>query len=85
MIFQEIIDERIRQDRKWGDQSYNSPMVWTAVLGEEFGEVAKAAIEYRFRDASIDDLHKELIQVAAVAVAWVEAIDVGHQGNKTRD
>jgi hypothetical protein len=48
-----------------------------AVLGEEFGEVARHITEalidgYRYNNR---ELKKELIQVAAVCVAWVEAID----------
>lgn len=39
------------------------------VLGEEFGEVAKAMLE------NDPGLRAELIQVAAVAVTWVEALD----------
>jgi len=55
-----------------------------AVLGEEVGEVARAMLERGFVpkhlvgevDAIGDpELRSELIQVAAVAVAWVEAID----------
>lgn len=42
-----------------------------AVLAEEFGEVAKALNE----GAYPADLREELIQVAAVAVAWVEGLD----------
>ena len=51
------------------------------VLGEEVGEVANAILERDYamtgdlRDAYDRDLRKELVQVAAVAVAWVEAID----------
>jgi hypothetical protein len=41
------------------------------VLGEEFGEVARALLEGE-GDAH---LRAELVQVAAVAVAWIEAID----------
>lgn len=41
------------------------------VLGEEFGEVANAMLE----GAGDAHLRAELVQVAAVAVAWVEAID----------
>jgi len=52
------------------------------VLGEEVGEVAKVLL-----DASITDINRldestvlflrdELIQVAAVSVAWVERLDV---------
>jgi hypothetical protein len=46
-----------------------------AVLAEEFGEVANAVLETAY--GSDDDAHlrTELIQVAAVAAAWAEAID----------
>lgn len=42
-----------------------------AVLGEEQGEVAKAWLEH---GPTSRELRDELIQVAAVAVAWAEAI-----------
>ena len=44
-------------------------IVKTAVLSEECGEVARAVL-----DNDIDQLRTELIQVAAVAVAWLEAL-----------
>jgi NTP pyrophosphatase (non-canonical NTP hydrolase) len=43
----------------------------TAILGEEFGEVA-AALTY---DKDASTLRAELIDVLAVASAWVDAID----------
>jgi hypothetical protein len=49
-----------------------------AVLGEEVGEVARAHLEagYDLTGRLGDvELRAELVQVAAVAVAWVEAID----------
>jgi hypothetical protein len=47
------------------------------VLGEEVGEVANAVLEAGYGNSASDDAHlrEELVQVAAVAVAWVEAID----------
>lgn len=42
------------------------------VADEEFGEVCKAWLE---RD--MPNLREELIQVAAVAVAWIEELDNG--------
>lgn len=78
----ELIDmERFRQDQKWGDQSGNDPAVWATVLSEECGEAAQAALHVQFHhgfadgEAAIDHLRTELVQVAAVAVAWLEAID----------
>ena len=63
----EVIEERNRQDDKWHNQSH-SIWKWMAILGEEVGEVCKAALE---NDA--DGFRKELIQVAAVALAIIEA------------
>ncbi len=76
-IFNAIRQERKRQDAKWGDQSGNAPTVWATVLAEEVGEAAQAALHVQFEhELTIADLRKELIEVAAVAVAWVEAIDL---------
>lgn len=83
-IIKEIEAERSRQDEKWGEQNHDLP-VWLAVLTEEVGEVAKAILEARAalpgnQMAStlyIEDLRKELVQVAAVAVAAIEYIDRG--------
>jgi NTP pyrophosphatase (non-canonical NTP hydrolase) len=75
-IFAGILAERARQAEKWdgphdwgsGDCSSSlvSPAVKAAVLAEECGEVARAAL-----DGTVG-LKDELIQVAAVAVAWLE-------------
>jgi NTP pyrophosphatase (non-canonical NTP hydrolase) len=77
-IFAEITAERERQAAKWdgphdwgsGDCSSAlvSPAVKAAVLAEECGEAARAAL-----DGTLD-LKDELIQVAAVAVAWLEGL-----------
>lgn len=46
------------------------------VLAEEVGEVARAVREAEFGlQREHHDLRTELIQVAAVAIAWVEALD----------
>ena len=81
-IFDEIKNERKRQDEKWGEQNHY-PIEWCAILGEEVGEVNRAAIEehfkedYReqFKNGNFDNYRSELIQVAAVAVAMIECID----------
>lgn len=36
-VLDDILDERARQDRKWGVQNHH-PAVWMAILGEEVGE-----------------------------------------------
>jgi NTP pyrophosphatase (non-canonical NTP hydrolase) len=63
-----IINERKRQDEKWGKRDHHD-FVWNAILNEEVGEVAHELLNpapYRLR--------KEIVQVAAVAVAWIEMI-----------
>lgn len=78
-IFKEIEAERQRQDAKWGEQNHH-PMEWLAILGEEVGEVNKAALETYFmydHKAAQDysEYRKELVQVAAVAVKMIQNID----------
>ena len=47
-----------------------------AVLGEEVGEVARHVTEWRIAPERLDrvKLQKELIEVAAVCVAWAEKL-----------
>jgi len=58
--------ERVFQDTKWGEQNH-SDLKWLVILIEEVGEIGKAILEGK--DAEID---KEIIQSAAVCVAWLE-------------
>ncbi len=79
-ILVEVSAERDRQDAKWGGEpgtERRDDHTYAAVIGEEFGEVCQAWIE---RDTSA--LRKELVQLAACAVAWVEELDNG--GARTR-
>ncbi len=71
-IFEAIQAERDRQDVKWGANRYLAKEVWLTILMEEVGEAAKAALE-----ADTEGYAKELIQVAAVAVAAVESHRAG--------
>lgn len=59
-------NERFKCQRAF-DQDRGS---WTHILAEEVGEALDEA-----RAGNADALRTELIQVAAVAVAWAEAID----------
>lgn len=65
----DILAERARQDRRWGVQ-HHGPGVWLAILTEEVGEVARATLR-----KSTCELRKELVQVAAVALAMLECGD----------
>lgn len=76
-ILEEIRAERVRQNAKWGEQNH-TPIEWIAILGEEFGEASKEALENHFKYANntgLANYRKELIQVAAVAVQMIECLD----------
>jgi NTP pyrophosphatase (non-canonical NTP hydrolase) len=73
-VLSDVQRERERQDTKWGVQSHH-PLEWLSVLSEEVGEVAEAVNEAHWHDADWEHYREELIQVAAVAVAAVEALD----------
>lgn len=70
-VLEEVFTERECQEAKWGEQNHDVGL-WYAILGEEFGEVGEAICEY-----DEPNYREELIQVAAVAVAMVEAFDRG--------
>lgn len=62
-IINEIIDER-----KYQDETHDFPEhLRMAILAEEVGEVAAA-----LQNGNTDYLIEELVQVAAVAMRWIE-------------
>jgi len=73
-IIHDILDERDRQDVKWGEQNHDDYR-WLAILTEEVGELAQAALHDEFGGKHAGTLRKELIQAAAVCVSWLECID----------
>jgi NTP pyrophosphatase (non-canonical NTP hydrolase) len=66
----EVEKERARQDKLWGSQRDFTTHQWLAILMEEVGEVARAALSH-----DRDNWYEELIQVAAVAVQMAEHLD----------
>ena len=76
-VLTDVVAERERQDRLWGPQRHPWP-VWAAILTEEVGEAAEAALHaYWSGDRDLAHLREELIQVAAVAVHIVQRIEAG--------
>ncbi len=65
----EVVCERWRQHRVWGEQDQSNGR-WLEVLTEELGEASKASLEGDARQRRI-----ELVQAAAVIVAMIEAHD----------
>lgn len=84
-ILREVLDERVRQERLRQEGRFRLTCASAemeegeklGVLLEEVGEVARAFLEKRrlANDVHGKDLRKELLQVAAVCTAWVEALD----------
>ncbi len=74
-VVRDVLAERDRQDDKWGVQDHDD-FTWGAILGEEVGEVAQASLEFKFGDSEngTANVYRELIEVAAVALAWAEMI-----------
>lgn len=78
-VYAAIDAEREAQQRKWGglhdwgrgdcSGAGITDTTKMAVLSEEVGEVARAVL-----DRTPDRLRVELVQVAAVAVAWLESL-----------
>lgn len=85
-VLQEILAERMRQDELKASGQF--PFICAdldllecerlAILGEEFGEVChevNEGIGQNFSILRMENLRKELIQVAAVSLAWIQSLD----------
>lgn len=75
-FIRQIIAERASQDAKWGQQNHDNRK-WVAILMEEVGEVARAVLEAEQGQQNEDpvNLREELVQVAAVALNWLECLE----------
>lgn len=85
----DVTAELDRQFQKWGKQNHSFPF-YLAILLEEIGEASRAYLEKK--PGAEQQIHTELIQVAAVAVAMAEcardnrwgAIDAPDEANAMR-
>lgn len=75
-IIEKVLDERKRQDEKWGVQDHSAP-VWATIIGEEYGEMCKAINEYGFSPTrkTEDEIYTEAIQTMASCMAMLECIE----------
>jgi hypothetical protein len=74
----QVAMERARQYQKWGPNTH-SPTKWLAILAKEFGEAAKETCELSFsgKNSRLPALKKELIETAAVAIAFAQSLETG--------
>lgn len=84
-----VVAERQRQDAKWGEQNHE-PALWLGILTEEVGELAQAINETVFDNGDdartkggYDNMRAEAVQVAAVAVQFIEYLDRVNGGRTT--
>lgn len=73
-LIEMIQSENIRQLEKWGIQTHSGP-VWSTILQEEVGEVAKSILECTFGTGSHKQVAEEAIQIATVALKIAEMYD----------
>lgn len=84
VIWDEVAEERRRAHAKHGDTSMEAmaPTAWRRymILAEEVGEVAKEFNDADHEKRVVDTakVRKELIQVAAMAGAWADALGHTH-------
>lgn len=70
-----VIAERIKQTMQWGEQNHD-PFFWFSILSEEVGEVAQDINDAKLKNdpSFLIKAQTELVQVAAVAVAFAESL-----------
>ena len=81
-VFNDIHQERERQDQRWDEQN-RCPIAYVAICTEELGEVTKEALtldlvpNHPKTPEVRENYRKELVQLAACVVAAIEAFDRG--------
>ena len=74
LVLDHIRAERKRQIAKHGDH-WRDAGTWALIRNEETGEVARADLERNLLvELDHQALYEELVQTAAVAVAWAEQV-----------
>ncbi len=73
-----ILDERERQDQKWGFPQENTYGEWGSILAEESGELCKELNDLNFGQGDHGKMETEAVQVAAVALSILENAAVAH-------
>ena len=75
-IINMVLEERKRQDAKWGEQNH-SAYVWSSIIGEEYGEICQAINEFGFNPTPETEgqIYIEAIQTMASCMAMIECIE----------
>jgi len=84
-VYTDVHDERERAHSKHGaagNSREGAPWdnaEWLPILLEELGEVAHEMTYDVPSQGKMDRMRKELVQVAAMACAWIDSIDEGYE------
>lgn len=73
-LIESIKLEHKSQLSKWGVQTHTL-FEWLGYITEELGSLSKAISEYEYRNGRYDEIYKEAIQVATLALKIAEMID----------
>lgn len=73
-VIEDILEERKKQDAKWGEQNHDFPM-WLAILTEELGEASQEFFTSQAMTRPRANFRTELVQCAAVLAAMIECGD----------
>lgn len=82
----DILIERRSQDLEFGDQIHD-PAYWYAIMGKQFGQLGSRIVQAKWskaftRDRAEREMYHEATQVAACALALMEAIILGQLPNE---
>lgn len=75
----DVLAERERQDQMWGEQAHH-PAYWLAIMGKQVGQFGSAVLQREWwedKKAAHGIMRHEAVQMAAVGLAIIEAIDRG--------
>ncbi len=85
-IYKEIIEERIYQKNRWGnetDDSLNTPWMWAAYIGQHATRWMRGTFLPLSPDVT-DGFRAAMVKVATLAIAAIESVDRQRaENNKT--
>ncbi len=73
-IIKKVQNENRNQLLKWGVQVHTS-FEWLTYTAEELGELAKAIGEYEYRNGTKEEVIKEAVQMATLALKIAEMFE----------
>lgn len=84
-IIEKVLEERNRQDKKWGEQNHSAP-VWGMIIGEEYGEMCQAINEFGFNPTpeTEEQIYTEAIHTMASCMAMLECMERRRKKECTR-